>query len=494
MSESEHTGMLYLDGAWVEGVGDPFASVEPTNGDEVWAGPAAGSTDVDQAMDAAFDALEAWADCSVEARDVPVQKFAAALARQQNELATTVCRETGMPPWQARAEVSALLARVDHAAQAHRARTGTTAITDGERQHLIWHRPHGVVAVLSPFSSPVALPGSRILAALLAGNCVLFKPSEQMPLIAEHLVRLWHEAAIPKGVLQLLQGDRDTGELIAARADLDALHFAGTARNGEVLAKQFTTTPGRLLSLAMGGNNPIIVGAPLSDPDAVLHLVLDAAFRHSGQHCQSARRLFVPRNAQGDALVASLVDAIPKLGIAPWDAGAEPFMGPLISVKAADNLLAAQTRLMALGARALLECRRLKLGRAFLSPGLLDCSELNRVPDEELYGPLLKLIRYEKFEDALDMANDTRFGLGASLLSEDDVQWKRFRLRIRAGIVNRNRSTLEVSESAPLGGIGASGNHRPGGLYAADSCAYPVATTETGRCTLPSDPPPGVSI
>lgn len=169
-------------------------------------------------------------------------------------------------------------------------------------------------------------------------------------------------------------------------------------------------------------------------------------------------------------------------------------MGPLISVKAADGILSAQTRLMALGARALVEAKRLKLGRAFLSPGLLDCSGLNRMPDEEHFGPLLKLVRYASFGDAVDAANDTRFGLCASLISEDDAEWKHFRLRIRAGVVNRNRPTTGASGGAPFGGIGASGNHRPSAFYAADYCAYPVATMEAARCELPAALEPGIEL
>lgn len=492
---SEQTGMLYINGAWVEGVGEPFASIEPTQGDEIWAGPAAGKSDLDQAMDAAFDATEAWADMPFAEREAVVRRYGAQLQAHHEALAACIAQETGKPLWEARAEVTLMRGKIDHAVRAWHARTGTSSSEEAGVRSTVWHKPHGVVAVFGPFNFPGHLPNGHIVPALLAGNCVLFKPSEQTPRVAEETVKLWEAAGIPKGVLQLLQGERETGELIAAHEELDGLYFTGSARTGEILSRQFAATPGKILALEMGGNNPLIVGSKVTDLRAVVHDILQSAYLSSGQRCSCARRLFVPTGKHGDELVAQLVAALPKLRIGAWDAtNPEPFMGPLVSVKAADHILSVQTRLMALGAKALVEARRLKLGRAFLSPGLLDCSDLNRIPDEEHFGPLLKLIRYTKFQDALDAANDTRFGLSASLLSEDETEWTHFRHRIRAGIVNRNRPTTGASSAAPFGGIGASGNHRPSAFYAADYCAYPVATLEAAKCELPAKLGPGMEI
>ncbi|MGQ0618876.1 MAG: succinylglutamate-semialdehyde dehydrogenase [Panacagrimonas sp.] len=494
MSDNEHTGKHFIAGAWVEGVGEPFASIEPTQGDEIWAGSSAGQADIDQAMDAAFDAAEAWADAPFAEREAVVRRFAALLESNKERLAATLAHETGKPLWESRLEVATTIAKIDISVRAYHLRTGVAESESGGVATQVWHRPHGVVAVLGPFNFPAHLPNGHIVPALLAGNCVLFKPSEQTPLVAEEMVRLWEQAGIPKGVLQLLQGERETGELIANLKELDGLYFTGSARTGEILSRLFAPTPGKILALEMGGNNALVVGSRFGDPRAVVHDILQSAYLSAGQRCTCARRLLVPAGTQGDTLVAALIAAIPKLRVGAWDSQPEPFMGPLISVKAADGLLSAQTRLMALGARALIEAKRLKLGRAFLSPGLLDCTQVNRMPDEEHFGPLLKLIRYESFQDAIDRANDTRFGLSASLLSEDDAEWNRFRLRIRAGIVNRNRPTTGASSAAPFGGIGASGNHRPSAFYAADYCAYPVATMTAAKCELPANLAPGIEV
>lgn len=492
--EEASTGLLYIGGAWIEGVGEPFASIEPSQGDEIWAGPAAGTRDLDQAMDAAFDAADDWADADFAQREAVVRRFGALLERDRAALATSISRETGKPLWEAKAEVGLMIAKIDHSVRAYHARTGTSQVQDGDVTQRVWHKPHGVVAVFGPFNFPGHLPNGHIVPALLAGNCVLFKPSEHTPLVAQETVTLWAEAGIPKGVLQLLQGGRETGELIAAHEELDGLYFTGSARTGEVLSRQFAAQPGKILALEMGGNNALVVGSRVDDVRAAVHDILLSAYLSSGQRCTCARRLYVPAGKAGDELVAALAQAITGLRVGLWDSTPEPFMGPLISVKAADSILSAQTRLMALGARAVVEARRLKLGRAFLSPALLDCSDLNRMPDEEHFGPLLRLVRYRHFSDAVDAANDTRFGLAASLISGDAAEWKHFRLRIRAGVVNRNRPTTGASGAAPFGGIGASGNHRPSAFYAADYCAYPVATLEADACRLPELPGPGIEI
>ncbi|HKY90061.1 MAG TPA: succinylglutamate-semialdehyde dehydrogenase [Nevskiaceae bacterium] len=498
MSESDddtdlEAGLQYIGGSWVEGVGEHFASVEPTNGDEIWAGPAADQADIDRAMDAAFEASEAWADAPFEQREKVVRAFAATLEKHKDQLAGTIAQETGKPLWESRTEVATMIAKVDISVKAWHARTPTSHSDAGGLRNTVTHRPHGVVAVFGPFNFPGHLPNGHIVPALLAGNCVLFKPSEQTPLVAQETMKLWVEAGIPKGVLQLLQGERQTGELIAAHKELDGLYFTGSSRTGEILMKQFAATPGRILALEMGGNNPLVVGK-FSDARAVVHDIVQSAYLTAGQRCTCARRLYVPAGADGDALLKALAEAVQGIKVGPYDAEPQPFMGPLISVKAADAMLSAQTRLLALGAKALVEMKRQKIGRAFLSPGLLDCSDISNPPDEEHFGPLLKVFRYADFGDAIDLANDSRYGLSASLLSEDDAQWDRFRKRVRAGIINRNRPTTGASSAAPFGGIGHSGNHRPSAFYAADYCAFPVASVEAPKSVLPAELSPGLKL
>ncbi|MFC4251617.1 succinylglutamate-semialdehyde dehydrogenase [Sinimarinibacterium flocculans] len=485
------TGELYLDGRWRGGAGPAFESLAPHDGRRVWQGHAADITDVDTAFAAARAAFPAWADRRFDERATLARAFAVMLKDQSEPLARCLAEETGKPLWEARTEVAAMVGKIELSIRANRERTGEHEQATDFGRHVLRHRPHGVVAVFGPYNFPGHLPNGHIVPALLAGNCVLFKPSELTPATAEMTLRLWERAGIPPGVLQLLQGERATGEAIAAHVQLDGLYFTGSQRTGALLHRQFAADSGRILALELGGNNPLIVRA-VADTDAAVLDTVQSAFITSGQRCTCARRLFVPRGSWGDAFVERLVAVTRGLRIERWNAEPPPFMGPVISARAADQLLAAQERLLAVGAHSVLPLRRLDPGPAFLAPGIIDVSALAEVPDEEYFGPLLQLIRYDTLDEAIAGANRTRYGLSAGFIGEDAAEYERFRLRIRAGIVNWNRPTTGASGAFPFGGVGVSGNHRPSAYYAADYCAYPVASSEAPQPLQPAQLPPGL--
>jgi succinylglutamic semialdehyde dehydrogenase len=484
---------LFIGGGWRPGRGTDTASHEPAKGDLLWRGSSADARDVDAAFTAATAAQEAWGQLPFAEREAIARRFAQLLEQQREHLADVIGRETGKPLWETRTEVTSMVNKVDLSIKAYHARTGSTETLTGVVRNTLRHRPHGVVAVFGPYNFPGHLPNGHIVPALLAGNAVLFKPSEQTPWVAEETVRLWQQAGIPAGVLQLLQGERATGEAIARDPRLDGLYFTGSSHTGHLLNRQFAETPGRILALEMGGNNPLVVGT-VSDRRAAVYDIVQSAYLSSGQRCTCARRLFVPHGADGDALIETLIGTARRLRIDRHDAQPQPFMGPVISLQAADALLTAQQKLVALGAIPLLTMQRLDRGPAFVSPALLDVTAIADLPDEEYFGPLLQLIRYRSFDEAIKLANRTRYGLSASLLSERDDDWQRFSARIRAGIINWNRQTTGASSAAPFGGIGASGNHRPSAWYAADYCAYPVASVEAPRPELPAQLSPGVTL
>jgi succinylglutamic semialdehyde dehydrogenase len=349
-----------------------------------------------------------------------------------------------------------------------------------------------VVAVFGPFNFPGHLPNGHIVPALLAGNAVLFKPSELTPGVAQAVVTLWEQAGLPPGALQLLQGGREVGMALAAHPQLDGLFFTGASRTGHALHQQFAAQPEKILALEMGGNNPLIV-QDVADVDAAVGITLQSAYLTAGQRCTCARRLLVPHGAAGDAFIRRLVDVAARLKAGAWDDPDPPFMGAVISLAAAEALLAAQADIIAQGAVPLLPMRRLQPRTALLSPGLLDVSAVAHLPDEEDFGPLLKLQRYHDFDEALALANATRYGLAAGLLSDRADLYARFWQGVRAGIVNWNRPLTGASSAAPFGGVGASGNHRPSAWYAADYCSFPVAGLEAPHVLRPASLPPGLA-
>jgi succinylglutamic semialdehyde dehydrogenase len=487
------TGRLLIDGHWREGAGSVFTSTDPATGTELWRGASAAAGDIDNAVQAARRAFDGWADAPFAEREAIVRRFAGLLERDKEILAGVIGRETGKPLWESRTEVASMIGKIDISVRAYHARTGYSESPSGNARQVLRHRPHGVVAVFGPYNFPGHLPNGHIVPALLAGNAVIFKPSELTPWLAEETLKRWIEAGLPSGVISLVQGERDTGSLLAAHPGIDGLFFTGSARVGHLLARQFAQTPHKILALEMGGNNPLIVGQ-VGDHRAALHDVLQSAFLSAGQRCSCARRLFVPRGESGDAFVAALAEATRAIRVGRYDADPQPFMGSLITARAADGLLEAQTRLIALGGREVVTMRRLDLGAAFVSPGIVDVTAVEALPDEEYFGPLLSLIRYDTLDEAIENANRTRYGLSAALLSDSREDYERFYRRIRAGIVNWNRQTTGASSAAPFGGVGDSGNHRPSAFYAADYCAWPVASLEAPRSELPAQLAPGLSL
>ncbi|OEY65590.1 succinylglutamate-semialdehyde dehydrogenase [Marinobacter sp. X15-166B] len=485
-------GELYIDGFWLEGHGPALESLDPVSGDTVWDGVGASMQDVDAAVRAARKAFPEWRRRPLEERRELVEAFARQLEAHQEELAHQIGRETGKPLWESRTEVAAMIGKVDISIRAYEARTGHHQHDVAGGQAVLRHRPHGVVAVFGPYNFPGHLPNGHIVPAVLAGNTLVFKPSELAPGVAELTLRLWQAAGLPDGVINLVQGAKDTGVSLAAHAGIDGLFFTGSSRVGHTLHEQFGGQPGKILALEMGGNNPLIVQGA-ADLDGAVHHTIQSAFLSAGQRCTCARRLLVPKGKRGDEFLQRLAEVAGRLTVGRYDAEPQPFMGAVVSVAAAERLMEAQQALLDQGATPLLRMTRLEPGTGLLSAGIVDVTDID-TEDEELFGPLLKVYRYRSFEDALELAKNTRYGLSAGILTDDRALYERLADEVRAGIVNWNRPLTGASSAAPFGGVGASGNHRPSAWYAADYCAWPMASLEAPRSEVPDSLAPGLNI
>ena len=483
----------YIDGAWIAGAGEPFEVVNPATGAAIWQGAAGTASEVELAAIAARSAFGAWGAMPVAGRIAVCERFAALLTANAAGLAATISEEVGKPLWEARTEVSSMAAKVAISIQAQAARAGTVRTSAADGTAVLRHRPHGVLAVFGPYNFPGHLPNGHIVPALLAGNTLVFKPSEYAPRTALRTVELWLAAGLPPGVLNLVNGARSTGALLAAQDGIDGILFTGSYRTGVILHRQFAGQPGKMLALEMGGNNALVVWQA-QDIEAAVHHAIFSAFVSAGQRCTCARKLIVADNADGAAFVARLIEVAARITVGAGDAQPAPFMGPVVSAAAAQNLLAAQTDLVARGGRVLLAMRQLISGTGLLSPGIVDTTDAVGVPDEEWFGPLLQIIRVPDFATAITAANATEYGLAAGLLSADPALWEQFQAHARAGVVNWNRPTTGASSSAPFGGIGKSGNHRPSAYYAADYCAYPMASIESSSLSMPAQLSPGLTF
>lgn len=484
---------LWINGDWVTGEGERRVKTNPVGNEALWQGFDASPSQVEQACQAARKAFPAWAKLPFTARQAIVEKFASLLEANKAELTRVIARETGKPRWEATTEITAMINKITISVKAYHTRTGEQHTDMADGAATLRHRPHGVLAVFGPYNFPGHLPNGHIVPALLAGNTVIFKPSELTPWSGEAVVKLWEQAGLPPGVLNMVQGGRETGQALSALSDLDGLLFTGSAGTGYQLHRQLAGQPEKILALEMGGNNPLIVEDP-DDLDAAVHLAIQSAFVTAGQRCTCARRLLVKNGTQGDAFLARLIEVTARLVPDAWDAEPQPFIGGLISEQAANNVIHAWREHVARGAKTLLEPKLVQPGTSLLTPGIIDMSGARDIPDEEVFGPLLCVWRYDDFDSAIAMANNTRYGLSSGLISPDREKFDQLLIEARAGIVNWNKPLTGAASTAPFGGVGASGNHRASAWYAADYCAWPMASLETPALTLPETLNPGLDF
>ena len=453
---------------------EKLVSTEPATGAEIWSGPV-GDAAVEVA--AARAAWPEWAAHSVTYRMETLRRFANVVRAREGEFAELIARETGKPFWEAKTEVNSVIAKVDISVSAYSERTPTSRLEAALGNKVtVRHKPHGVLAVLGPYNFPAHLPNGHIVPALIAGNAVVFKPSEKTPATGAFLVECLREAGVPDGVIRLLIGGPEQGKALAGEAGIDGLLFTGSVGAGMALHRQFAENPNKILALELGGNNPIVVW---DSPDlkSAATIIVQSAFLSAGQRCTAARRLIV-EDGKHQELVDEICKLIDRIIVDHPMADPQPFMGPVIDLIAADILQDRFLGLMMKGGKPIRRLERPFEERPYLTPSLIDMTNAKDRLDEELFGPVLQLIRVKNFDAAIDEANSTRFGLAASILTKDPALYDRFWANVRSGVINWNRPTNGAPSNAPFGGVGFSGNHRPSAYYAADYCAYPVTSVE----------------
>ena len=410
----------YINGQWLESAGAEFSSVNPATDTVLWRGNAATAVEVNAAVQAARDAFADWRELSLNERQEFVARFVEQLKQHKQMLAEAIHEETGKPLWESVTEVGTMVAKAAVSKQAYQQRTGsssgsggdartnpatsasvntransatstntnantrtnpatsastntstnsaTSASTNATSPHsCLVHRPIGVFAVLGPYNFPGHLPNGHIIPALLAGNTVVFKPSELTPRVGELMMQCWVEAGLPRGVVNLVQGGGQVGKLLVA-ADLDGLLFTGSSRTGHAIHKAFGGQPEKMLALEMGGNNPLVV-EQVADLEAAVYTIIQSAFISSGQRCTCARRLVLLRNAANEKLLQRLAEVTKTIKVGSSD---DCFMGPLISNHAADQVMKFTAALLAAGAKPLLAPRRPDSSRPFVHPGIVE--------------------------------------------------------------------------------------------------------------------------
>src|SRR5437868_2655672 len=383
-----------------------LVSIDPATGEQIWSGPVG---DANAEVAAARAAWAGWAAHSVAYRIEAVRRFANVVRKNEQDFASLIARETGKPFWEAKTEVAAVINKVEISIDAFAERTPQRRLEAALGNKIaVRHKPHGVLAVLGPYNFPAHLPNGHIVPALIAGNAVVFKPSEKTPATGEFLIHCFHEAKIPHGVVRLLVGGPDQGRALAGHPGIDGLLFTGSARAGMSLHRQFAETPQKILALELGGNNPLVVWSS-KDIESAAAIVVQSAYLSAGQRCTAARRLIVEDGKEGP-LLAAVRKLIERLIVDQPFADPQPFMGPLIDNAAADQVQEQWLNLMMKGGKPLCRLDRPIKDLPFLTPALIDATDIKDRPDEEIFGPVLQLIRVKDFDAAIAEANKTRFG------------------------------------------------------------------------------------
>lgn len=468
---------------------------------------------VGQAVDAARRALPAWGAIGRERRFAVLRRFAAIAKAGIAEMSGRICDEVGKAMWECKAEASLLSGKVDITLD-NAAESGLQRVTDFElalsatRTGRCTFKAHGVMAVIGPFNFPAHLANGHIVPALAAGNTVVFKPSDKAPgtgqLLAEWFLRaiveeLGPDAKACAGAINLVQGGAEIASALISHPGIDGVLFTGSWPVAKKIALANIDRPGRILAFELGGSNPAVV---MDDADLKLAAleVARSAFNTTGQRCTCTRRLIV-HEAVEHKLIGLIGKIASNLVTAHPRATHPVFCGPIISRSALEAVLAFQSAAEKSGASVAMQSTAIDsaTGGHFVSPGILRVERFTADPldhavtgsetidpgaDVEVFGPLLRYTTVRSFDEAVEQANATRYGLAAAIFTASEANGRAFIDRCRAGCINVNTGTAGASSKLPFGGLGLSGNHRPAGSFALDYCASPVA------CMIERSPTP----
>ncbi len=481
----------FINGVWKEAQGTNLESISPNDGQVIWAGKNGSALDVNECVDSAVKALPLWAKMPAEERIAYVERYASLVKENSERLAEAISIEIGKPLWEARTEINSIVGKCGLSVAAFKQRVGEVCkeLPSGAISRT-YYKPIGVVAVIGPYNFPGHMSNGHIMPALICGNTVVFKPSEKGAMTAELLVELWEKAGLPNGVLNLLQGDSRTSEALVSHESINGVFFTGSYYVGNKIRTICGTE--KMCALEMGGNSPLVVW-DTSDIDAAVLATIQSAFITAGQRCSSARRLIIPQNLFGDEFIKRLVEVSSNIIVGKYTDVEEPFFGPLRTPDMVDAILFDQEQLIREGGIPLLKSERLSsIGECFVSPGIIDITKVEKKPDNELIGPFIKVIRVKSFDEAIEEANRTAYGLAAGVFTEKRELFEQFDSKIKSGLVNWNQQLTGAAGTAPFGGIKKSGNYRPSGYFAVDYCVYAVAAIEAENVKRPASLPHGI--
>lgn len=444
---------------------------------------------VDDAVQAAREAWPAWARLTLDDRKQCLSALRRALQRRAPELALAITREVGKPTWEAQAEVSAALTKIDVTLDEGLALVSPREMAPGQRYAF---KPHGVAAVLGPFNFPLHLVHGHVAPLLVLGNTLVIKPSELTPTVGQLYAECLEVAGFPPGVFNVVQGDASVGARLAAHPGVDLVALTGSFQAGQAIRRATLEQPNKLLVLELGGRNPAIV---LGDAnlDKAAHDLLWGATVSAGQRCSGTASALIERHVYPE-LLDRLRRNIARIRVGdPLAQGV--FMGPLISEAARTRYLAALEQAERAGIARICGGGPLELSPrgAYVAPSLhaVEHPGSTAYEREELFGPDLALEAFDDLDAALARANDSAYGLSVSVFTHSLAVFEKAYGALRYGCINWNAPTCGASSRLPFGGTRSSGNHRPAALFSTLYAAYPVASLNGSESVTKTQLSPG---
>jgi aldehyde dehydrogenase (NAD+) len=454
---------LYISGAWTAATdGGAFETINPSTGEVLAEVAAAGPEDVDKAVESALDGFDEWSGLSPQERSRRLNALADRLRDNRDELAHIECYDQGKPISEAAAGVDTAARYFEFFAGAADKLHGQTYPLNGAWNSKTIRQPRGVSAQITPWNDPRTQLARGTAPALAAGNAVIVKPAEQTPLSALHIGELAIDAGLPSGALNVLPGfGPEAGEPLVTHDDVDVVTFTGSRETGqrvmEQAAKGIKTT-----TLELGGKGPAIV-FPDADLDNAVESVLTGIFQNAGQTCSASSRLLIHESLH-DEFVEEFLNRTAALNIGPGID--DPDVGPVTSQdqleKTQKYIEIGQTE----GATLIAGGETLDREGYFLEPTVFDdVTPDMRIANEEIFGPVLSVLTFSDEQEAIDIANDSRYGLVAGIFSRDHGRIERLAREVAAGHIYVNDWYAGGVET-PFGGVNESGIGREKGIQA----------------------------
>ncbi|KKG10205.1 aldehyde dehydrogenase [Methanosarcina sp. 2.H.A.1B.4] len=439
--------------------GETFDDINPATLENLATIQVAGNEDVDRAVEAAEEGFRVWSEVPAPRRAEVLFRAARILQERKEDLAILMTEEMGKVLPETRGDVQEAIDITNYAAGEGRRMLGETTTSElKDKFCMTVLRPIGVVGMITPWNFPIAIPSWKIMPALIAGNAIVFKPSSDTPLLAIKLVEILMEAGLPPGVVNIVPGPGGSvGKAIVQHPRIKAISFTGSLETGKWIMGECAKTIKRV-SLELGGKNPVIV---MDDADLELALegVLWGAFGTTGQRCTATSRLILHEKIK-DEFITRLLAKTKSLrignGLLP-----ETDIGPVINKAQLEKI----ERYVRIGKE---EGATLLLGGNTIDPGLpgyffeptifTDVRPDMRIAQEEIFGPVLSIITVSGLDEAIEVANNTRYGLSSAIYTENVGNAFRAIKKIEAGITYVNAPTIGAEVHLPFGGVKGTGN------------------------------------